>query len=240
MNTKGKSEPTDEEIRQIMDFDGLLKAYEASQATTVNKPSAKWAKTAIGLSVIVATIFGVYTWQESVSAKRDQLKIEQNTPPVEIEKPVESTPQIDQLGSSSKTTSKEAKAPAKPTVSKKPIPAAKEEEVSSVQPPYIGAEPIEGFPALYAYFDRELKYPLEALSDSIQGVEAVAFLIDKSGKPGKIEIQQSLGEVFDREVIRLLQNMPPWKPATLNGEPVMSKQSVPFTFKITRKTETKK
>lgn len=237
MNTRGKSEPTDEEIRQVMDFDGLLKAYQASQATTLNKPSAKWAKTAIGFAVILATIYGVYTWQKSVSAKSDQLEIEQNTPPVEIEKTVESTPQIFQLDSSFKTTSKESKAPAKPTVSNKPIP---EEEVSSVQPQYSGAEPVEGFPALYAYFDRELKYPLQALSDSIQGVETVAFLIDKSGKPVKIEIQQSLGEVFDWEVIRLLQNMPPWKPATLNGEPVMSKQSVPFTFKITRKTETKK
>lgn len=240
MNTKGKSEPTDEEIKQMMDFDGLLKAYQASQATTVNKPTAKWAKTTIGLSVIVATIYGVYTWQNSVYVKSDPLEVEQNTPPVEIEKLVESKPQIGQLGSISKTTSKESKAAAKPTVSNKPIPAAKEEEGSSVQPQYIGAEPIEGFPVLYAYFDRELKYPLQALSDSIQGVETVAFLIDKSGKPGKIEIQQSLGEVFDREVIRLLQNMPPWKPATLNGEPVMSKQSVPFTFKITRKTETKK
>jgi protein TonB len=239
MNTKGKSEPTDEEIRQMMDFDGLLKAYQASQATTVNKPTAKWAKTTIGLSVIVATIYGVYSWQKSVSAKSNPLEIEQNTPPVEIGKPVESTPQVLQLDSSFKTSSKESKAPAKPTVSNKPIPAAKEEEVSSMQPQYIGAEPVEGFPALYAYFDRELKYPLQALSDSIQGVETVAFLIDKSGKPGKIEIQQSLGEVFDREVIRLLQNMPPWKPATLNGEPVMSKQSVPFTFKITRKKETK-
>lgn len=237
MNTKGKSEPTDEEIRQMMDFDGLLKAYQASQATTVNKPSAKWAKTAIGLSVIVATIYGVYTWQKSVSAKSNQLEIEQNTPPVEIQKSVESTPQVLQLDSSFKTTSNESKAPAKPTVSNKPIP---EEEVSSVQPQYIGAEPVEGFPALYAYFDRELKYPLQALSDSIQGVETVAFLIDKSGKPVKIEIQQSLGDVFDWEVIRLLQNMPPWKPATLNGEPVMSKQSVPFTFKITRNTETRK
>jgi TonB family protein len=231
MNTKGKSEPTDEEIRQMMDFDGLLKAYQASQATTVNKPSAKWAKTAIGLSVIVATIYGVYSWQKSVSAKSNPLEIEQNTPPVEIEKLVESKPQIGQLGSISKTTSKESKAAAKPTVSNKPIPAAKEEEGSSVQPQYIGAEPIEGFPVLYAYFDRELKYPLQALSDSIQGVETVAFLIDKSGKPGKIEIQQSLGEVFDREVIRLLQNMPPWKPATLNGKPVVSKISVPFTFR---------
>lgn len=237
MNTKGKSEPTDEEIRQMLDFDGLLKAYQASQATTVNKPSAKWAKTAIGLSVIVATIYGVYTWQKSVSAKSNQLEIEQNTPPVEIQKSVESTPQVLQLDSSFKTTSNESKAPAKPTVSNKPIP---EEEVSSVQPQYIGAEPVEGFPALYAYFDRELKYPLQALSDSIQGVETVAFLIDKSGKPVKIEIQQSLGDVFDWEVIRLLQNMPPWKPATLNGEPVMSKQSVPFTFKITRNTETRK
>lgn len=232
MNTKGKSEPTDEEIRQMMDFDGLLKAYQASQATTVNKPTAKWAKTTIGLSVIVATIYGVYTWQKSVSVKSDQLEIEQNTPPVEIEKLVESTAQIGQLDSSSKTTSKESKAPAKPTDSNKPIPAAKEEEVSSIQPQYIGAEPVEGFPALYAYFDRELKYPTEATKDSIQGVESVAFVIEKNGKPSKVEILHSLGPNFDKEVLRILEHMPPWKPATLNALPVPSRVSLPFTFRI--------
>ncbi|MFM8912760.1 MAG: energy transducer TonB, partial [Flammeovirgaceae bacterium] len=189
---------------------------------------------------IVALIYGVYTWQKSSDAKSNQSEIAQNNPPAEIEKPAESTQQVLPLDSSFKTTSKESKATAKPAASNEPISAAKQEEVSIIQPQYIGAEPVEGFPALYAYFDRELKYPLQALSDSIQGVESVAFIIDKSGKPGKIEIQQSLGAAFDHEVIRLLQNMPPWKPATLNGEPVMSKQSVPFTFKITRKAKTGK
>ena len=235
MSKKGLT-PTDEEIRQMMDFDGLLKAYQATKLSTVKKPSIKWAKTAMVFSAIVAATYGLYTWQKSVSHKSETAETGQNIPPVKVERPVESTPSFIQPDSSFKVGSKESK----PAVSSKPAYAKKKEEVSGAQPQYISAEPIEGFPALYAYFDRELKYPAEALSDSIQGVESVAFIIDKSGKPGKIEIQQSLGAAFDHEVIRLLQNMPPWKPATINGEPVMSKQSVPFTFRITRKAKTKK
>ncbi len=235
MNTRGRSEPTDDEIRQMMDFDGLLKAYQATKLSTVKKPSIKWAKTAMVFSAIVAATYGLFTWQKSVSHKSETAETGKNIPPVKVERPVESTPSFIQPDSSFKVSSKESK----PAVSTKPAYAKKKEEVSGAQPQYISAEPIEGFPALYAYFDRELRYPAEALSDSIQGVEAVAFIIDKSGKPEKIEIQQSLGGAFDREVIRLIQNMPPWKPATLNGEPVISKQSIPFTFKITPITYTK-
>jgi TonB family protein len=235
MSKKGLT-PTDEEIRQMMDFDGLLKAYQASKLSTATKPSIKWAKTAMVFSAIVAVTYGLYTWQKSVSQKSEPVETGQNIPPAKVERPVESTPPFIQPDSSSKVSSKESRS----AVSTKPAYSKKKEEVSGAQPQYISAEPIEGFPALYAYFDRELKYPAEALSDSIQGVESVAFIIDKSGNPGKIEIQQSLGEAFDREVIRLLQNMPPWKPATLDGQPVMSKQSVPFTFRITRKAKAKK
>ena len=77
-----------------------------------------------------------------------------------------------------------------------------------------------------------LEYPSDGLNDSIQGVQTISFVINTAGKPEQIQVVNSLGEPFDRESRRLIENMPAWKPATLNGKPVESKISIPITFQI--------
>lgn len=99
---------------------------------------------------------------------------------------------------------------------------------------YTQAEPVEGFPALYEYFNSKLVYPPEAVGDSIQGVVTGSFIIGVSGAPEDIRIENSLGKVFDDEVKRLIENMPAWKPATVNGRPVPSRLSIPVTFQLQR------
>jgi TonB family protein len=99
---------------------------------------------------------------------------------------------------------------------------------------YVQAEPRQGFQQLYEYFSSELKYPEEAVKDSIQGIVTVSFIINTEGKPEKIKVVNSLGFVFDHEVIRLIENMPNWKPATMNGKPVHSRISMPLTFRLER------
>lgn len=90
---------------------------------------------------------------------------------------------------------------------------------------------MDGYPSLYAYFDRELKYPV-ASKDSIQGIVTVSFAITEAGKPDLIRIENSLGKAFDVECVRVIKNMPPWKPATINGKPVQVRLSIPLSFKI--------
>lgn len=101
---------------------------------------------------------------------------------------------------------------------------------------YIEAEPVHGYPDLYEYFNRELRYPDAVLKDSIQGTESVSFIIGKDGKPINVTILHSLGEPFDQESIRLISNMPAWRPAQLNGTPVRAKLTMPLTFTINTKT----
>lgn len=109
-----------------------------------------------------------------------------------------------------------------------------EEKTVAPEVNYVQAEPLNGYPALYEYFNKELQYPQEAIKDSIQGIVAVTFYINTEGSAGRIKIENSLGELFDKEVIRLIENMPLWKPATINGKPVESKLSLPLTFNIKR------
>lgn len=120
------------------------------------------------------------------------------------------------------------------------IPVLVQSNPSAVNPSkpetvYVQAEPVEGYEVLYAYFAKEIIYPQEAVKDSIQGVLTVTFLINKQGKPEKIKTSGSLGRAFEIEALRLIENMPLWKPATLNGQPVTSKLSIPLTFQLQKK-----
>jgi protein TonB len=77
-----------------------------------------------------------------------------------------------------------------------------------------------------------LQYPEEGLKDSIQGVVTVSFIINEIGSPEKIQIENSLGEAFDRETIKMIEQMPRWNPATVNGKPIASRLAIPLTFQI--------
>ena len=97
---------------------------------------------------------------------------------------------------------------------------------------YFEAEPENGYPHLYEYFANELKYPEIAMRDSISGIVTVSFVLNRNGKPEQIKVLNSMGEAFDLEAFRIIENMPSWKPATLNGNPVSSKISVPLSFQF--------
>ncbi len=96
----------------------------------------------------------------------------------------------------------------------------------------VQAEPVKGFPDLYAYFARELTYP--EVADSVDGVVVVAFTINTEGRPEKISIEETIGLAFSQEAIRLIENMPQWKPATFNGRPMATRLSLPITFQVQR------
>ncbi|HWA33688.1 MAG TPA: energy transducer TonB [Cyclobacteriaceae bacterium] len=105
---------------------------------------------------------------------------------------------------------------------------------------YVGAAPKAGYRHLYDYFSAELKYPMEAVKDSVQGTALISFTIDELGKVAKVTVENSLGRLFDEECLRLIAQMPEWKPAQLNGAPIPARISLPLTFRITERTPLKK
>lgn len=97
---------------------------------------------------------------------------------------------------------------------------------------YLQAEPVNGMSNLYNYFENELKYPESVIADSIQGTLIVFFTVDTNGNIQDIKVEEPLGDLFEAEAIRLINNMPPWKPAMLNNKPISSRLSVPLNFRI--------
>lgn len=226
-----KTRPTasDEEIKGYMNFDAVLKQHVAKKAA-----QQKLIRT--GLLLTGALCVGIVAyWMISGNGSTPE------TGAVPTSESVSPTPTTEARTSDSTAVAKPivAETPSlgeQQESKKKEVTSAKKqtEAITNEEPKlvYSEAEPETGYPLLYEYFHRELNYPAEALKDSIQGVVSVQFIINPNGKPEKITIQNSLGAAFDQEAIRLIEQMPAWKPAQLNGKPIASRLSIPITFQL--------
>lgn len=234
---KERPKVSDEEIQRYMNFDSLVAQHQSQQ-----KLARSWLKNTVLLLALVGAGVATYFVIPAKKSSGENKEMEMQEPaPVRVdstalktesvareseEKPAEMNAKRSDLAT--KKNDNNVKAEAQKSEQVKPtetLPSAFK---------YQEAEPADGYPNLYDYFARELKYPEAALRDSIpiQGVVSVSFVIDKEGKPTRINIQNSLGPLFDAEAKRLIENMPTWRPATLNGKPVPAKIAVPLTFQV--------
>ena len=65
----------------------------------------------------------------------------------------------------------------------------------------------------------------------ITGEVLVQFVIDRCGKPGNFQIIQSLTEEQDAEALRIMEMLPVFKSASINGVRVKSAYIAPIKFK---------
>lgn len=235
---KNRPSITDEEIRGYMNFDSVVNKYEIRKKSNQNR--IRIASLLLGVAGIAFLTY--FFWPEKPTLVNSNAPLQEILPMINdsAQSEIQSNPILTDLKNSEQepVTNKSLKSSATKKI-KETTPVVKEELVAPAFQ-YLEAEPASGYPALYDYFARELRYPVEALKDSIQGIVSVSFLIDQEGKPVQIKIVNSLGPAFDKEAQRLIENMPAWKPATLNGKAVAAKISLPFTFQIVKTNPEKK
>lgn len=83
------------------------------------------------------------------------------------------------------------------------------------------------------FFSRMLRYPESLKPSNVTGEVVLLTIVNKKGKFSKIYIEKSLNKDLDMEAVRLLNIMPAWIPAEINGRKVNSvvKIEVPFAIK---------
>lgn len=89
-----------------------------------------------------------------------------------------------------------------------------------------------GMAELYKFLNKNIRFPSSARRMGVNGKAFVQFVVDKEGRISDIEVIKSLSPDCDKEAIRLVQMMPPWKAAKQNGRSVKSKFVLPLTFKL--------
>ncbi|MBS1771827.1 MAG: TonB family protein [Bacteroidetes bacterium] len=80
------------------------------------------------------------------------------------------------------------------------------------------------------YVGNNLRYPEDAKEKGIEGKVLVKFWINESGTVSDAEVLQGLSKSCDEEAIRIVSQMPPWEPATIDGTPYSMYQTVPIVF----------
>jgi protein TonB len=89
-----------------------------------------------------------------------------------------------------------------------------------------------GTTALFNWIATHLKYPEAAKRDSVQGRVILNYTVTKRGTIKDIQIARSLRADCDAEAVRLMKEMPRWKPGKQNGVCVDVKYTLPITFKL--------
>ena len=90
-----------------------------------------------------------------------------------------------------------------------------------------------GQEALAKFYANNLKYPIIAQQNFIQGTTICEFIVEEDGTLSNVIVKKSSGDSsLDKEAIRFIKSMPKWKPGKKNGIPVSMKISLPVKFKL--------
>lgn len=113
-----------------------------------------------------------------------------------------------------------------------PEPPKNEEEnkvfdVVEEQPSFPG-----GQGALMAWLRDNIKYPVVAAENGIQGKVIVQFVVGKNGSISNVKVLRSVDPSLDREAVRVVSSMPNWTPGKQNGTSVNVRYTLPVTFKL--------
>jgi TonB family protein len=96
-----------------------------------------------------------------------------------------------------------------------------------------------GQQALFKYLAENVKYPVIAQENGIQGRVICQFVVNKDGSIVDVVAVRSSGEAsLDKEAIRVIKSMPKWKPGKQRGKPVRVKYTVPINFRLTDESTT--
>lgn len=91
------------------------------------------------------------------------------------------------------------------------------------------------------YLSSNLNYPKEEMIMGIQGTVYVNFIVELDGSVSSVRIKQGIpgGEGLEKEAMRVINEMPAWKPGMLNGKPVRIEMTQPITFSLKHKGKNK-
>ncbi len=115
-----------------------------------------------------------------------------------------------------------------------PPPKPVEEEVTDEifvvveqQPEFPG-----GMSALMKFLGDNIKYPVIAQENGIQGRVITNFVVERDGSITDVQFVRGQDPSLDREAVRVIQSMPKWKPGQQRGKPVRVRFTLPVVFRL--------
>lgn len=82
------------------------------------------------------------------------------------------------------------------------------------------------------YLSKHLQYPANAREAGIGGRVAVQFVVNEDGSITDVKVTRGIGGGCDQEAMRVVSQMPKWKPGKQNGKAVKVMYTQPITFRL--------
>jgi protein TonB len=115
-----------------------------------------------------------------------------------------------------------------------PPPKPKQEEVTEEifvvvenQPEFPG-----GNTAMMKFLSDNIKYPVIAQENGIQGRVICNFVVERDGSITDVQVVRGVDLSLDREAVRVIQQMPRWKPGKQRGQAVRVRFTLPVVFRL--------
>ncbi|MDD2328184.1 MAG: energy transducer TonB [bacterium] len=115
-----------------------------------------------------------------------------------------------------------------------PPPKPKQEEVTEEifvvvenQPEFPG-----GNAAMMKFLSDNIKYPVIAQENGIQGRVICNFVVERDGSITDVQVVRGVDPSLDREAVRVIQQMPRWTPGKQRGQAVRVRFTLPVVFRL--------
>ncbi|SCD19828.1 TonB-dependent receptor [Proteiniphilum saccharofermentans] len=115
-----------------------------------------------------------------------------------------------------------------------PPPKPKQEEVT--EEIFVVVEEQPEFPggqaAMMKFLSDNIRYPVIAQENGIQGRVICNFVVERDGSITDVQVVRGQDPSLDREAIRVIQQMPRWKPGKQRGSAVRVRFTLPVVFRL--------
>ena len=89
-----------------------------------------------------------------------------------------------------------------------------------------------GNEALMKFLQENVKYPVVAQENGVQGRVVVSFVVERDGSITDVKVVRSVDPSLDKEATRVVKSMPHWIPGKQNGAAVRVKYNVPVSVRL--------
>ncbi|HHT30170.1 MULTISPECIES: energy transducer TonB [Petrimonas] len=226
---------------------------EVKKSPKANIDALKLTSILMGMVVGISVLFFAFEWS-SKTKKLDESIIVQDVlaeeeieitrrdpaPPPPPPPPAPETPEIIQVVEEKVetrieiNTEDDASKRQMETFVPPPPPKPKVEEVT--EEIFVVVEEQPEFPggnaAMMKFLSDNIKYPVIAQENGIQGRVITNFVVERDGSITDVQVVRGVDPSLDKEAVRVIQSMPKWKPGKQRGSAVRVRFTLPVVFRL--------
>lgn len=225
---------------------------EIKKTPRANIENQKDTAILMGVVLALALVFVAFEWstqttkvdlstvvQDVVAEEEIEITRRDPTPPPPPPPPAPEAPEIIQVVETKVETridinmeDDQSKAQIQ-TYTPPPPPKEREEEEEEIfvvvenQPEFPG-----GQAAMMKFLSDNIKYPVIAQENGIQGRVICNFVVERDGSITDVQVVRGVDPSLDKEAVRVIQSMPKWKPGMQRGKPVRVRFTLPVVFRL--------